>query len=187
MQLASGERGAACKADVQRHIQRTSRQLDPLIVSLGKSVPHDSPVSFARGRLDRSLSRFNNEVLSLRDIVSSLRGLKRTCDHVLSGFSDEKGFVPGESWGDFILRLTEILNREGLPTRISHENDSPFVSMFSAIQRAFPNEFRRSDRVSSTSLAKAMSRAKNAAIQRRYRQEKKRAEGRDKKRAKKRQ
>src|SRR5688500_7338891 len=60
LQLASGERGAACKADVQRHIQRTSRQLDPLIVSLGKSVPHDSPVSFARGRLDRSLSRFNN-------------------------------------------------------------------------------------------------------------------------------
>ena len=83
LQNASAEQGAAYKTDVQQDIQRIARQLDPLINLLGKSVRHDSSTSFARARLDRFLLRFNNEVGSLRDMVSSLRGLKRTCDHVL--------------------------------------------------------------------------------------------------------
>ena len=184
LQFASAERGAVCKADVKRYIQRTSRQLDPLIALLGKPQRHDSPVAFARARLDGSLSRFKNEAQSLRDMVTGLRELKRTCDDVLLGLSNESGFVPGECWGDFILRLTEILDREELPTRISHETDSDFVLMFCAVQRAFPSEFRRSARVSNTSLAKAMSRAKKAAIQRGHKRDKVRADNRDKKRAK---
>ena len=46
LQFASAERGAVCKADVKRYIQRTARQLDPLIGLLGNAAAARQPGSF---------------------------------------------------------------------------------------------------------------------------------------------
>ncbi len=77
--------------------------------------------------------------------------------------TDRDGFVDGEAWREWIVRLAKILSARGLPTGTSHDGlkTSPFAAFVRELQKCLPAEHRRA-RQSDGALAKAMRRALKA-------------------------
>jgi hypothetical protein len=92
----------------------------------------------------------------LRNISSDMRLLIFRCQDALRELDDTKdqGFSKGEAWDRWIVRLTSIAEKHGLPWRVRKDSDkqsqqsriSPFVELVWELQQSVPKAHRRSSR-----------------------------------------
>ena len=92
----------------------------------------------------------------LRNISSDMRLLIFRCQDALREFDDTKdqGFSKGEAWDRWIVRLTSIAEKHGLPWRVRKDSDkqsqqsriSPFVELVWELQQSVPKAHRRYSR-----------------------------------------
>jgi hypothetical protein len=89
----------------------------------------------------------------LRNISSDMRLLIFRCQDALSELDDTKdqGFSKGEAWDRWIVQLTSIAEKHGLPWRVRKDSDkqsrsSPFVELVWELQRFVPKAHRRHSR-----------------------------------------
>jgi hypothetical protein len=81
---------------------------------------------------------------ALRNVaLGPLRALARGCDAVVVRLKTQEGYLPGEAWARWILRLTDILKKARLPTKVSKDGTSPFVVFIAELQRCLPAKFQR--------------------------------------------
>jgi hypothetical protein len=77
------------------------------------------------------------------------RNMMRDCDAELGALArvEDSEFHAGEAWDWWIWRLTQILERAGLPTGArkdrDHDRVSPFVAFVFALQCCLPGKFRQ--------------------------------------------
>jgi hypothetical protein len=92
----------------------------------------------------------------LRNISSDMRLLIFRCQDALRELDDTKdqGFSKGDAWDRWIVRLTSIAEKHGLPWRVRKDSDkqsqqsriSPFVELVWELQQSVPKAHRRSSR-----------------------------------------
>jgi hypothetical protein len=89
----------------------------------------------------------------LRNISSGMRLLIFASQDALRELDDAKdqGFSKGEAWDRWIVRLTSIAEKHGLPWRVRKDSDkqsrsSPFVELVWELQRFVPKAHRRHSR-----------------------------------------
>jgi hypothetical protein len=89
----------------------------------------------------------------LRNISSGMRLLIFASQDALRELDDAKdqGFSKGEAWDRWIVRLTSIAEKHGLPLGVRKDSDkqsrsSPFVELVWELQRSVPKAHRRSSR-----------------------------------------
>jgi hypothetical protein len=93
----------------------------------------------------------------LRNISSDMRLLIFRCQDALRELDDTKdqGFSKGEAWERWIVQLTSIAEKHGLPWRVRKDSDkqspkqsrsSPFVELVWELQQSVPKAHRRYSR-----------------------------------------
>ncbi len=92
------------------------------------------------------------------------RDVSKGCDRALVELRAQKddGFRRGEMWELWVRKLTAILSKNDLPTRVRKDADktktarpSPFVSFIRELQACLPARYRRSHAVRSDFEANA--------------------------------
>jgi hypothetical protein len=104
----------------------------------------------------------------VRDGSDKLMEFAKACDQALQSMQEyAKNFYwqDGWSWDEWILILTQILDRQNLPTQVRKDSDknktgrpSPFVALVQALQTHIPKDYRRAAQLSA--LAQAISKAR---------------------------
>jgi len=105
----------------------------------------------------------------LRNISSDMRLLIFRCQDALRELDDAKdqGFSKGEAWDRWIVRLTSIAEKHGLPWRVRKDSDkqsdrqSPFVEFVWALQQFVPDAHRRKHSRSAVAVAIVAARRRN--------------------------
>ena len=81
------------------------------------------------------------------------QGVSKGCQRALAELRSRKdsGFRRGQTWELWVRKLTNILSKSELPTRVRKDTDkaktakpSPFVSFIRELQACFPEKYRRS-------------------------------------------
>jgi hypothetical protein len=105
----------------------------------------------------------------LRNISSRMRLLISRSQDALRELDDTKdqGFSKGEAWDRWIVRLTSIAEKHGLPWRVRKDSDkqsdrqSPFVEFVWALQQFVPDAHRRKHSRGAVAVAIVAARRRN--------------------------
>jgi hypothetical protein len=103
---------------------------------------------------------------ALSSLSTSIISLIVACDHAQAHLEKNQGRREGETWENWVCRVTEILQQHQLPTGVRKDTDknkagkpSPFVSLIYELQHLIP-EGRRKSTHSLFALAEAIARAR---------------------------
>jgi hypothetical protein len=106
----------------------------------------------------------------LRSLELVLSSLIVACNRALADLENPKkqGRRRGETWGDWVCRVTDIMDARQLPTEVRKDtvktatgNPSPFVALIRELQACIPKAHRRSTH-SHIALAEAVARARRS-------------------------
>jgi hypothetical protein len=105
----------------------------------------------------------------LRNISSGMRLLIFASQDALRELDDanDQGFSKGEAWDRWIVRLTSIAEKRGLPWRVRKDSDkqsdrhSPFVEFVWALQQFVPDAHRRKHSRGAVAVAIVAARRRN--------------------------
>jgi hypothetical protein len=162
---AALEQNAPMSRDVLNRIAEIRRGALDFKLLLNK-LP-DETERYIRNHLQQEIKRLGPPQADMRTTVQIAGRLVTACDRVSQRLRHSEGFVDGDAWRHFIIRLTNILKNAKLPTGAAQSRDkskgdgvSPFVSLVIALQSTLPKKFRRHDRADPLSLGKEINRAR---------------------------
>jgi hypothetical protein len=104
-------------------------------------------------------------------VIETLSALLRACDAAAEhwkALSQETWIWQGEAWNRWIVELTDLMERNRLPTaasisqpKLADANTSPFVRFVKELQHSIPKKYRRSYH-SDVALTEAIKRARRS-------------------------
>jgi hypothetical protein len=117
--------------------------------------------------LQDEIRKLGSPHTDLRTAAQIAARLATACDRVSKKLCHAEGFIDGDAWRYFIIRLTNAFKDAGLPWKAAQSRDksrgdgvSPFISLIIAIQTTFPERLRRHHLADPLSLGKEINRAR---------------------------
>ena len=156
--------------DTAKRLKQVERGARLLIDALSKCGDASAAAVYATRLIERHatdpLLPKDGKLRSMLLLTVDLAAASATALGDLNEEATKDHFRPGEHWGSWVRRLTEISQKHGLPAALSKDSDKrtqdvPFVVLVRELQKCVPPQFRRHTH-SDGALGQAIYRARNA-------------------------